>query len=218
MALATLVVAAIFAAWPGLDLSTSTLFYDSGGLFVARGWTINHLRQVGDLAPFAICFAMIAAGLLKWCGVRRLPAPSVRGIVFLATSFVLGPGLLVNLGLKDHAHRPRPGHIVEFGGKATFQPFYRFDGGCDNNCSFVSGEVSSAAWTLAPALLAPAPVRPAAIVASVAFALAMSLLRIAAGGHFLSDALFAILFTVLVVLLLHRSICGPHWWKRPSAR
>lgn len=206
MLLATAIAATVFAAWPSLDLATSALFYDSDGLFVARGWTINRLRRVGDLAPFAVFFAMVAAGLLKNLGVRRVPAPNVRGIVFLAASLVLGPGLLVNVGLKDHWHRPRPGHIVEYGGKATFQPFYRLDGACDTNCSFVSGEVSSAAWTLAPALLAPPPWRPAAVVVSLAFASTMGLLRIAAGGHFLSDAVFAILFTALIVLLLHRLI------------
>lgn len=206
--LATALAAAIFAVWPRLDLETAAAFYDADGLFVARGWTINHLRRAGDLAPFGIFAAMIVAGVLKRLGLRRLPGPSPRGMAFLLVSFVVGPGLLVNVGLKDHAHRPRPGHVTQFGGKATFQPYYRFDGSCDANCSFVSGEVSSAAWTLAPALLAPPAFRPIAVSAAIVFALAMSLLRIAAGGHFLSDTIFAILFTSLVVLVLHRPICG----------
>lgn len=206
MLLATLIAAIAFAAWPGLDLAASALFHQPGGLFVAVGWAFYHVRRTGDFAPFVICFAMSAVGILKSLGLYRFPAPSLRGVIFLVVSFTLGPGLLVNVGLKDHWHRPRPGQIVEFGGKATFQPFYRFDGGCHANCSFVSGEVASAAWTLAPALLAPPPLRTAAVAASFVFALAMSLLRIAAGGHFLSDAVFAILFTALVVLLLERLI------------
>lgn len=206
--LATALAAVVFAAWPRLDLATAALFHDSNGQFVARGWTINYLRRAGDLAPFVVYAAMVVAGALRQVALRGLPGPTLRGIAFLSVSFVLGPGLLVNVGLKDHAHRPRPGQVIEFGGKATFQPYYRFDGGCEVNCSFVSGEVSSAAWTLAPALLSPPALRPVAVAAAVAFAVAMSLLRIAAGGHFLSDAIFAVLFTMIVVLALHRLLCG----------
>jgi membrane-associated phospholipid phosphatase len=111
-----------------------------------------------------------------------------------------GPWLLVNEGLKEHSGRPRPGHVAQFGGKAEFRPFGRFDGSCATNCSFVSGEAAAAAWTLAPALLAPPPWRAAAVAASLVFTLATSALRMAFGGHFLSDALFAALFVWLIVL------------------
>ncbi len=70
----------------------------------------------------------------------------------------------------------------------------------------MSGEGSTAFWTVAPALLAPPPWRATAVGAAVAFGVAASLLRMAFGGHFLSDSLFAGLFTWLVILLCWRLV------------
>jgi membrane-associated PAP2 superfamily phosphatase len=118
----------------------------------------------------------------------------------------LGPGLLVNGILKDHSHRPRPVRVREFGGSAAFRPWYRFDGACARNCSFASGEVSGAFWTTAPAMLAPPWIRGTAIVAALVFGTADSLLRLAFGGHFLSDALLAALFTLIIIGIVARAL------------
>ena len=111
----------------------------------------------------------------------------------------IGPGLVVNLGLKDHAHRPRPIQTSAFGGASEFRPWYRFDGACQKNCSFVSGEASEAFWMVAPALLAPPPWRGAAIGAALIFGAAASLLRMAFGGHYLSDVVLAALITLVII-------------------
>jgi lipid A 4'-phosphatase len=79
---------------------------------------------------------------------------------------------------------------------------------CGRNCSFVSGEASSAFWTLAPALLAPPPVRPLAVGAALVFGSGVAALRMAFGGHYLSDSLISGLLTILLVLGLHRAFFG----------
>jgi len=117
----------------------------------------------------------------------------------MVLSLALGPGLLVNVGLKDHWHRPRPVQVTAFGGPDAFRPFDTRDGQCRRNCSFVSGEGSSSFWTVAPALLAPPPWRTLALGAALLFAAATGLLRMAFGGHFLSDTLFAALLTWFVI-------------------
>ena len=76
---------------------------------------------------------------------------------------------------------------MEFGGPWRFRPLETFDGECRRNCSFVSGEVATAAWTLAPALLAPPPFRVLAVGAALGFTAATALLRMSFGGHYLSD-------------------------------
>ena len=48
---------------------------------------------------------------------------SGRAAVFLILSYALGPGLLVNVALKDNWGRPRPGHITQFGGDKHFVRF-----------------------------------------------------------------------------------------------
>ncbi len=125
-------------------------------------------------------------------------------MVFLIASLTIGAGLIVNLGLKDHSHRPRPVHVQEFGGDEAFRPWYRFDGACVKNCSFASGEAASGFWMIAPALLAPPPWRAAAIAGAVVYGVATSALRVAFGGHFLSDVLIGGLVSALVVLALWR--------------
>ena len=61
-------------------------------------------------------------------------------MIFLAVSLLLAPGLLVNVVLKEVSARPRPNQVENFGGSAEFRPWFRFDGACRSNCSFVSGE------------------------------------------------------------------------------
>ena len=90
----------------------------------------------------------------------------------------------------------------EFGGDQAFRPWNRFDGACVKNCAFASGEAASGFWMVAPALLAPPPWRAAAIAAALLYGAAASALRVAFGGHFLSDVLFGGLISLIVVTAL----------------
>jgi membrane-associated PAP2 superfamily phosphatase len=196
----------LFAWWPSLDSNVTRLFYGGDGRFPADGALGRLARSFGEYFPLSIAAAMALAFLAR----RLLPAfsigPSGRGLAFVLLSLALGPGLLVNTVLKDHSHRPRPRQTVEFGGKDAFRPFYRFDGACARNCSFVSGEASSAVWTVAPAMLVPVPWRPVAVTMAFGFGAAVGLLRMAFGHHFLSDVVFALLFTILVILGVYRAL------------
>ena len=78
-------------------------------------------------------------------------------------------------------------------------PWYDLHGACKRNCSFVSGEASTGFWMVAPASLLPPPLRTPAIVAAFAFGAAASLLRLAFGGHYLSDVLLGGLITLIVI-------------------
>ena len=110
--------------------------------------------------------------------------------------------------MKDHLHRPRPTHVQEFGGDLPFKPWYEFDGGCQKNCSFASGESSQGFWMVAPALLVPPPFSAAAVSAAVVFGFGAGALRLAFGGHFLSDAIVGGLITLIVIFALRR-LLGP---------
>jgi lipid A 4'-phosphatase len=194
----TVFVGAVFAAWPQIDLLTASVFYGRSGFGAAGEPVWEALRRIAYWTPDAV---FVAAALLY--GARRLGAvaigPSGRSLLFLAATMALGPGLLINVALKDHSHRPRPIQVSQFGGSDAFKPWYLFDGACAKNCSFASGEVSAAFWTVAPALLTPPWIRGAAIAAALAFGTATALLRLAFGGHFLSDAVLAALFTLIIV-------------------
>jgi membrane-associated phospholipid phosphatase len=111
--------------------------------------------------------------------------------------------VLVNGLLKEGWSRPRPGSVTEFGGELRFMPWWDPRGACDSNCSFVSGETSSAVWMTAPAMLAPLPWRYAALGAAALYGAGFAFIRLLAGGHFLSDVIFAAIFTGLVIWLVH---------------
>jgi membrane-associated PAP2 superfamily phosphatase len=196
---------AVFALWPGIDLAVAHYFYDHGG-FSGRTGVDRFGRDFFRVTPWALLIGFAVLYALRRCGVAVPYAPTGRALIFLVATMAIGPGLIVNLGLKHHAHRSRPVYVREFGGPDEFQPWYRFDGACDVNCSFASGEAAQGFWMVAPASLAPPPLRPVAIGAALLFGVGASVLRLAFGGHFLSDALVGGLIALIVIVLARWAI------------
>ena len=202
----TLLTGLIFILFPNLDLDVARSFYNPQSGFVGITPWGRMGRSIGADVPFIVPGVMLIAYILKRRGWNMPYAPTGKSLIFLGLSFALSTGVLVNLVMKDHLHRPRPSHVAEFGGPWTYRAFYQFDGQCPRNCSFPSGEASAGFWLVAPAMLAPAPYKPLAIAAALVFGAATSVLRMAFGGHFLSDVLFGGLLTLLVVFGVHRLI------------
>ena len=134
---------------------------------------------------------------------RKLLDVRPRDPVSHCSRSALAPGLLVNVALKDHWGRPRPIDVTQFGGDQHFVPWWDPRGDCPGNCSFVSGDVAGAFWTLAPAALAPPQWRALAYGAALALGAGMSALRMMAGGHFFTDVVFAGVFTFLIIWIVH---------------
>ena len=95
---------------------------------------------------------------------------------------------------------------MDFHGGDEFKPWYRLDGACKRNCSFVSGEAATGFWMVAPALLVPPPFRAPALAGALAFGAAASVLRLAFGGHYLSDVLLGGLIALLVIEATRRAL------------
>jgi lipid A 4'-phosphatase len=196
---------AIFAIWPGLDLAGARYFYHDGGFF-GRSAFERLGRDFFRVTPFVVLAAYAALWLARHRGIWLGWAPSGRAVIFLIVTMVVGPGLIVNLGLKDHWHRPRPIQTQGFNGPSPFMPWYDDGGACKTNCSFVSGEASTGFWMVAPASVAPPPWRAPAIVAAFAFGFGAGLLRLAFGGHYISDVLLGGLVTLIVIEVIRRLI------------
>src|SRR6185369_921132 len=105
---------------------------------------------------------------------------SGRATVFLIATLALAPGLLVNVLLKDHWGRPRPIDVTQLGGDQKFVAWWDPRGDCPSNCSFVSGDVAGAMWTIAPAALAPPHWRALAYTAALALGTGMGTIRVMA--------------------------------------
>jgi lipid A 4'-phosphatase len=200
LALVVLLLAAllVFAIWPQIDTHTARLFYGPNG-FIGYSPMQRAARDFFRFFPFVVLAAFVILYGLRWGGVAVPWAPSGRGLIFIVATMIIGPGLIVNLGLKDHAHRPRPVQTIEFGGRFPFRPWYAFDGDCKKNCSFPSGEGAEGFWLAAPASLAPPPLRGWALAGALAFGVATSLLRVVYGHHFLSDVVVAALLMLIIV-------------------
>lgn len=206
-ALATAAVSVVAVAVPGLDLWVAGLFHGAGGGFPAsRMPALIELRLAG-MAVTRIVVALLVLALLGKLFVPMLMrGVSSRKVLFLATSLALGPGLLVNAILKEFWGRPRPWQVTDFGGTMDFFPAWVPGGACPSNCSFPSGEASSAMWLIALAFVVPPAWRRATLALAVAWALVISLNRMAFGGHFFFDVLIAWGLMVTVVLALRTVI------------
>ena len=174
-------------------------------LSVATGWNVSGAISSG-VTPFVVLAAFVALYALRRYGVAVPYAPSARGLAFLAVTMALGPGLIVNLGLKDHTHRPRPVHVAEFGGRTNFVRGIASTGPAGSTArSFPARPPKASGWSLRRLSLPP-PARAPAMAVAVAFGFGASLLRIAFGGHFLSDALLGGLIALIVIVLARRVI------------
>jgi lipid A 4'-phosphatase len=195
----------IFAVDPSLDLRVASFFRDLAAQPEVRRFdqVIEVVRQVGRLVIVAAIAPAVIALAMKIFWPQRPTLMSTRAALFLIVSLALGPGLLVNGVLKEGWARPRPGMVTQFGGDYTFMPWWDPRGACDSNCSFVSGETSSAVWTTAPAMLTPPPWRYVALGAAGLYSIVFASMRMLTGGHFLSDVIFAAIFTGLVIWAVH---------------
>jgi lipid A 4'-phosphatase len=204
LAIAT-VVGLVLGLWPELDLALAAPFYDParGGFWRSYDPFFLRLRDAATWVITLVAVPAVVAIVLKLIRPQRPMAIPGRAAVLMLATLALAPGVVANLLLKEHWHRPRPIDVAQFGGSEHFRPWWDPRGDCPKNCSFVAGEPSGAFWTLAPALLTPPHWRALATAAALAFGAAVGLLRMAAGAHFFSDVVFAGVFTFLVIWLTH---------------
>jgi membrane-associated PAP2 superfamily phosphatase len=200
----------VFGLFPSLDLKVAALFYPvrlGGNMFAWRlSPTLSAVHNIALNAGFVLVAPAVIAPVLKLLLPRTRMLISGRAVVFLISTMLLAPGLITNVLLKDHWGRPRPIDVTQFGGDQHFVAWWDPRGDCPDNCSFVSGDVATAAWTFAPAALAPLPYRAVAYGAAVALTVFMAVIRVMAGGHFPSDTIFAGVFTFLIVWLAYALI------------
>jgi lipid A 4'-phosphatase len=205
---------AVFLVFPGIDLWFSDLFYRAkGGFWLRRNDALAVFRSTNDVLMAVIVVGLIASVVVKLARPDRSSPVPPSIVVFLLSTLVLGPLLLVNVILKNSWGRPRPVEVDLFGGEAPYVEVWRITDWCADNCSFVSGEASSAIWLVAVALVLPKSVRVPATVVAIVYALLLSLNRIAFGGHFLSDVVISFGLTLLLIAVVHRVVIErpPKW-------
>lgn len=203
-----------FALLPAIDPVISALFYNG------KDWATGVASETLRFALWRFSGLVLFAAFVLWLATLYRKGPVWRGSsrlwAMIVLTYALGPGLMADTLLKRFWGRARPADVAEFGGAAQFTPPWLPSHQCLSNCSFVSGEVSGATAT-AVALTVVLGLwrdRLTAVQARVLGILALSLplisalQRISSGRHFLSDTVFAILFTLLVASLLRLALFG----------
>jgi lipid A 4'-phosphatase len=191
---------------PGIDLGVSSLFYTP-----AKGFVLGS-RSSTKVLPYIPWVTIVLVNSLLLLLMGNLVAgwrkpqstahlQSIQRTLFLLLTLILGPGLLINVILKNQTGRTRPNRVEAFGGNRQFTPAFIITGACKTNCSFVSGDASMGYYVLAFLFLARKR-RWAIALAAYTLGTSIGVLRIAQGAHFLSDVIFAGFFTYLVAWLL----------------
>jgi membrane-associated PAP2 superfamily phosphatase len=135
-----------------------------------------------------------------------------RKAVFILLLLALGPGLVVNVLLKDHLGRARPREVIEFGGSYQYTPVWQA-GSTGKNSSFPSGHAAIAFFLMAPwFVLRDDKQRIAAcfLVSGLVFGSLVSIARVLQGGHFVTDVFWSAGFIYLVGGTLTILFFRPH--------
>jgi membrane-associated phospholipid phosphatase len=198
LALGWMLVLTLFHALPGIDLAASSLFCagsDDGlgtaciGFPAREHWLARIFRGLFYWAPVLAIVALVGDLARQYTIRRRLDSRRSIEMLVAVAAFLTGPILLVNGVLKAFSGRPRPHETLNFGGSLDFIAAGDFSGACTANCSFVSGEAAAAGWLICLLPLLKGRWRYLVGPLLVDISIGTPLLRVAMGGHYLSDAI-----------------------------
>ena len=121
-----------------------------------------------------------------------------KEIIYLYFAGILSLIILVNGVFKGLWGRARPNDVIEFGGDEIFSPWFQITQSCETNCSFVSGDASVGFSLIVFYFITKKIIY---IYLSVLAGLILGFVRIAAGGHFLSDVIFSQIIVTLSIFI-----------------
>ena len=211
VAAATVIAAAVFLAFPEIDLMAARLLMGADGYFILAFNPFAHF--VNSVIPaLTTVVGLFALTGLVVVAVKQVPFYflKARALVFLVLVLIIGPGLIANSLLKNNWGRARPSQIDLFGGDKLFSPAFAISDQCPGNCSFVSGDASLVFALLALAVVWTGDRRRAAFAIG-GFGALVGFVRMAQGAHFLSDVVVAALLMAATVLLLQAVVIERRW-------
>ncbi len=189
-------------AGPSLDLYVSSLFYKGASQFELQSFDLTSILFRDILLPLILIYILILPIVGRFLKIGKIFFNykfTIKEIVLLWTSQIISVLIFVNLILKNFWGRARPNDVVELGGTESFSPWFEITDACETNCSFVSGDASVGFSIIILYLITKKIIF---LYASVVVGLVLGLIRIMAGGHFLSDILFAGFFIVILNIIL----------------
>ena len=189
---------------PTLDLYVAGLFYIGESQFSLQ--SVDFLSKIFRkfLLPLLIFYILILPIFSRFIRIHKVYFGykfSIKEIFLIWVTQILSILIFINLILKDLWGRARPGDITHFGGKEMFTPWFELSSACDSNCSFVSGDASVGFSIIVLYFITK---NILFFYLSIMFGVLLGFIRIIAGGHFLSDILFAGIFILIINLLIFK--------------
>ena len=191
-----------FILFPKFDIFFSKLFFFEEKFISDKYIFIRSLRSfLKDLmiVTSIVSLLLIIVNIFFKMKKKTFLKPRTKLILI---GFLVGPvigcGLIANFYFKDNWGRARPINIQEFGGEKIYtQPFIISDQ-CERNCSWISGEASAAFSFITGTIILKSPIF---LLLNIIFGIIVSFCRIAMGGHFLSDNIFAMIFMIYLAII-----------------
>tara|TARA_Y100000768_G_C23952941_1_gene671181 strand:+ start:173 stop:1504 length:1332 start_codon:yes stop_codon:yes gene_type:complete len=188
---------------PTIDLYVASLFYLGESQFFLQSYHLLSILFRDVLIPIILIYVLVGPLVGKFFDIKGMFLGfkfSIGEIILIWSSQIFSLLVFINLLLKNTWGRARPDEVINFGGDNIFTPWYAISQACETNCSFVSGDASVGFGMV---ILYMITKKIIFIYASLFFGLTLGFIRILAGGHFLSDILFAGLFVFLLNVLIY---------------
>lgn len=203
LALIMLIVSCIF--WfSNLDIYLQSLFFkQSEGWFLKDYFLFDGIYKYGPYLSFLNFFAAIILLLLSY--FIDYFKKYRKSLIFIILFLTIGSGLIVNCLFKDHWGRPRPRELIQFGGEYRFIHHWVM-GPIRKNSSFPSGHASTAFFMIFPYFINREKKALLTLIPGILYGLMMGIIRMAQGGHFASDVIYAGFFMYLTGLLIFYSL------------
>jgi len=183
------------------DISLQRWFYSP-----EKGWLLqfhpfwDFIYRFGIFPGYFLVFGGLIMVTLSYWNVKYIHYR--KASMVLIFTMIIGPGLVVNLLLKDHTGRPRPREITEFGGTEKFICICE-KGATNEGKSFPCGHCSMGFYLAIPYLFLRNRKKILAysvLALGVGYGIIIGIARMMAGGHFASDVLWAGLIVWLTAL------------------
>ncbi|NOR57872.1 MAG: phosphatase PAP2 family protein [Sulfurimonas sp.] len=181
----------------------ASLFYDGKSFPLNGSWIEDILYH--SVKPLIITFALssIAIFIYNYVKKKNLLGINSKTMLFIVLFLTIAPALIVNTTLKENWGRARPAQTINFGGQKEFTP--AFIPSNQGGYSFSSGHTAAAFSLLGFALLAKR--RQKLFISLVlTYGTLVSLARMAAGGHFLSDVVTSFFIVYISTHILYKLV------------
>jgi membrane-associated PAP2 superfamily phosphatase len=188
-----------------LDIAIQSMLYD----FTAKSWKYAYHPAVlwmYKYGTYPAVFLAAAAIAVFFAGfIYEKMKKHRKASLLIILTMLIAPGVITNLILKNYTGRPRPRDVVEFNGTMNFkQPLELGIPG--KGFSFPCGHCTMGFFFYAAYLILRkknAAVSFAVLGGSLLYGTAMGFGRMAQGGHFASDVIWAAAITLITAEVLH---------------